>query len=341
MIDLQIIAFGSHTSKIFGNTSKKIIEDGFKLAYKVKSLVSGDSPKAVANSMGKTINAFSAIWNKEKYDLIICLGDRFEMFAAVTSSIPFNIPIAHISGGEITLGAIDNVFRNSLTIVSSIHFASTEQYKKRIIEMLGTDKNVYNVGALSIDNLKDLKLLSKKEFKEKFKIDLDLDSILITFHPETISFEKNKDHINEIIAALQELKQYQLIITMPNADTMGNLIREKLQKFVKKNSNAIAVESFGTVGYLTCMKYCKMMLGNTSSGFVEASFFPKYVINLGDRQKGRIVTPNVLNCRIKKDSILDCVSKAAKLPELKPVGIYGNGNSASKMHKKIKIHLNN
>lgn len=339
-IDLHIIAFGTHTSKQFGNTYKKIEEDGFKIAHKVKAFVNGDSPKTIAGSMGQNIIAFSKIWASQKYDLIICLGDRYEMFAAVSAAVPFNIPVAHISGGEVTLGAIDNVFRDGLTTMSALHFASTEQYRQRVTNILGSKNNVYNTGALSIDNLKGLKLLSKKEFKQKFNIDMERESILFTFHPETVSFEKNTQYIREIIAALKELKHYQLIITMPNADTMGNMIREKLKQFIKQNKNAIGIESFGTIGYLSCMKYCKMMLGNTSSGFVEASFFPKYVINLGNRQKGRIITSNILNTDIKKDSILESVSKASVLKQLKPVTIYGNGNAAIKMHAKIKSYLN-
>ncbi len=340
-LHLDIIAFGSHNSEVFGNTVQKILEDGFKIAYKIEAFLEDDSPKAISVSMGKTINAFSTIWANEKYNLIICLGDRYEMFAAVTSAIPFNIPIAHISGGEVTLGAIDNVFRNGLTVMSSLHFASTEQYKKRIVEILDTEKNVFNVGALSIDNLKNLKLYTKTEFKEKFDIDMDCETVLITFHPETVSFEKNEVYIHELISALKELKKYQLVITMPNADTMGNMIREKLQAFIKESSNAIGIESFGTIGYLSCMKYCKMMLGNTSSGFVEASFFPKYVINLGKRQEGRIVTPNILSTEIKKDSILDCINKVTKLPGLETIEIYGKGNTATEIHKKIKVYLNN
>lgn len=338
-INLHIIAFGTHNSSDFGNTYQQIIKDGFKIAHKVKIANTSDSAQAISNSMGQTISAFSKIWSKENYKLIICLGDRYEMFAAVSSAVPFNIPIAHISGGEVTLGAIDNVFRNALTEMASLHFASTEKYKQRIVEMLGNKKNVYNVGALSYDNLKKLKLYSKEEFKAKFKIDLNLKSILITFHPETVSYQKNENYINELIAALSELKSYQLIITMPNADTMGNLIREKLQAFIKRTSNAVGVESFGTIGYLTCMKYCTMMLGNTSSGFVEASFFPKNVINLGNRQQGRILTPNIITVPINKRKIINKIRQISKLPTPKKVTIYGNGTAAKKIVNKIKKAL--
>ena len=336
-ISLDIIAFGNHNSLVYGNSANAIEKDGFSIKYKIESLILGESPEAISDSMGTTFLKFSSIWKNENYNLIICLGDRYEMFAAVSSSIPFNIPIAHISGGEITLGAIDNVFRNSLTIMSTYHFTSTEQYKNQVIKLIGEEyaDNAYNVGALSIDNLKNIPLLSLDEFYEKFKIDLSKKSILITFHPETVSFENNQKYTFELIEALKQLEAYQLIITMPNADTMGNYIREKLHEFISEYPNAIGIESFGTIGYLTCMKHCSFMLGNTSSGFVEASFFPKFVINLGDRQKGRIETNNILTIPIQKNAILDCVKTIEKSETPQNCNIYGNGNTANQIAKII------
>lgn len=335
---LDLIAFGNHNSLIYGNSSDKIEEDGFAIKYKIDALVLGDSPESISDSMGLTMIKFSSIWKSENYKLIICLGDRYEMFAAVASSVPFNIPVAHISGGEITLGAIDNIFRNSLTLMSKFHFVSTEQYKDQVIKIIGDDykNDVFNVGALSIDNLKNINFLSIEKFKNRFNIDLTRKSILITFHPETISYEKNVIYTDELIAALEELSSYQLIITMPNTDTMGTMIRQKLKEFISSNPNAIGIESFGTVGYLTCMKYCEFMIGNTSSGFVEASFFPKSVINLGNRQKGRIETPNIYTIAISKENILSAVKKikATQLPE--NCNIYGDGSTSSKIVEVIK-----
>jgi GDP/UDP-N,N'-diacetylbacillosamine 2-epimerase (hydrolysing) len=339
--ELDIIAFGNHNSLIYGNSCDRIEEDGFIVKYKIDALVLGESPESISDSMGMTMIKFSSIWKIENYKLIICLGDRYEMFAAVASSVPFNIPVAHISGGEITLGAIDNIFRNSLTVMSKFHFTSTEQYKNQVIKILGEDyaKNVFNVGALSIDNLKNIDFLSLEEFKNGFNIDLTKKSILITFHPETISYEKNVNYTDELIGALGELNSYQLIITMPNTDTMGNMIRQKLKDFISSNPNAVGIESFGTVGYLTCMKYCEFMLGNTSSGFVEASFFPKFVINLGDRQKGRIETPNIYTTAITKEDILDAVKKIETTPLPENCNIYGSGNCSSKIINVIKKRL--
>lgn len=341
--DLDIIAFGNHNSLIYGNSSDRIVEDGFTVKYKIEALVLGESPESIADSMGLTMVKFSPIWRSENYRLIICLGDRYEMFSAVASSLPFNIPVAHISGGEITLGAIDNVFRNSLTQMSKLHFASTEQYKEQIIKIMGEEHRhkVFNVGALSIDNFKNIDFLSVNDFKKKFDIDLTKKSILITFHPETVSYEKNEIYTNELIEALKELDSYQLIITMPNADTMGNMIRLKLLDFIALNKNAIGIESFGTIGYLTCMKHCEFMLGNTSSGFVEAAFFPKFVINLGDRQKGRIETPNIYTIPVTKKDILNTVKKIEMTPLPDNCNIYGAGDTSVKIVEILKKSVNN
>ncbi len=329
--DLNIIAFGSHLSDKHGRTIELIKKDGFKIRDNFKTNPLKDTPLAISNSIGITISNFAKIWNKQKYDLILAIGDRYEMFAACASSIPFNIPIAHIHGGETTKGAFDDCFRHSITQMSNFHFTSSEIYKKRVIELKGSNKDIYNVGALSIDNLKSLKLYTKKEFKNLFKIDISLPSILITFQPETANFKLNKQYIKSLIDALYEIKDYQLIITMPNADTMGNYIRLELEKFIIKSNNAFKIENFGTIGYLSCMKYCSMMLGNTSSGFIEASFFPKYVINLGKRQEGRIVTPNINTIKINKKEIIKAVQEFKYFNPLKYNGVYGDGNAANKI----------
>jgi GDP/UDP-N,N'-diacetylbacillosamine 2-epimerase (hydrolysing) len=181
-----------------------------------------------------------------------------------------------------------------------------------------------------------MKLLSISDFQKKFKIDLRIPTILITFQPETVDFKNNKKYISILTETLSELTNFQLVITMPNEDTMGMYIRKKLESFINKNSNAIKVETFGTIGYLSCMKYCKMMLGNTSSGFIEASFFSKYVINIGKRQDGRIVTPNIRSVEIDKNKILAAVKNFSKYKVDKYNGIYGNGRAAEKIISIIK-----
>jgi len=333
---LKIVAFGTHLSKQHGETINQIYKDGFDVAYKIKTLVKGDDSAAVAKSIALTINQFSELWNKEKkhIDLIICLGDRYEMFAAVTASVPFNIPVAHLHGGETTLGAIDNVFRHSITLMSKLHFASTENHANKIIQLFNSSKNVYNVGALSLDNIKEIPLLSAQEFYNFFKV-FPENPVLVTFHPETVALEKNELYINELIKVLS-LLELQIIITMPNADTMGNMIREKLITFKKTKSNVHIIESFGTQGYFSCLKFCSFVLGNSSSGIIEAASFGKYVINLGDRQKGRDSGSNIIQCKVEKKEILNAINKIGNLPKLNKTNIYGKGNTADKIIKILK-----
>jgi GDP/UDP-N,N'-diacetylbacillosamine 2-epimerase (hydrolysing) len=334
--ELKIITFGTHLSSSFGNTIEEIIASGFEVEIRVDTMPDSDTPHDIAASMGKAIINFSKVWQNYKFDYLLALGDRFEMFAACASAMPFNIPIAHIHGGEETMGAIDNVFRHSITHMASCHFVTTEIYKQRVIKLKGIDKNIYNVGALSIDNLATLKLLSIEKFKNKFGIDLSKETILITFHPETVAFQKNNEYIQELAAALEEVSGYQLVITMPNADTMGNIIRKELLAFSERKKNVFIVESFGVIGYLSCMKYCTMMLGNTSSGFVEASFFSKYVINLGVRQSGRIISKNIQNCEIKKESIILAISAYDPLTVKGKINLYGDGKTAKAISSVLK-----
>lgn len=334
--NLKIVAFGSHLSEKFGNTINQIYKDGFDVTYKIETLLNGDSPEIIAKSMAVTIDKFVRLWSKEKQttDLIICLGDRYEMFAAVSASVPFNIPVAHIHGGETTLGAIDNLFRHSITSMSKIHFTSTENHAKRVEQIIGSNKGIYNVGALGLDNLNDIKLLTIDEFKEKFGIELNR-PILVTFHPETIAFEKNEEYVNELILTLDTIDK-QIIITMPNADTMGNMIRKKLLDFSKRKSNVFTIESLGTEGYFSCLHHCSFVLGNSSSGIIEAASFGKYVINIGNRQLGRDAGKNVIHCAIKKNIIIENIKLINKLPTLDKKNIYGEGKTADKIIQILK-----
>jgi GDP/UDP-N,N'-diacetylbacillosamine 2-epimerase (hydrolysing) len=334
--ELQIIAFGTHLSPMYGETVNRIAEDGFDISFKIDTMPDGDSPESITKSMGKTMIMFSEVWEKNSFDLIVVLGDRFEMFAACASSVPFGIAIAHIHGGETTLGAIDDTFRHSITQMSTYHFTATDIYKDRVIALKGSDKNVYNVGALSIDNLKSMPLLGIEQFKNELGIDLSKPSILITFHPETVDYHNNEVYVEELVAALEEIKGYQFIFAMPNADTMGNMIRERLNHFISNHSDAIGVESFGALVYLSCMKHCTMMLGNTSSGFIEAGFFPKYVINIGERQLGRIVTSNIYNCPIERKEIIKAVENFSSRKPTEKISIYGEGTTAEQITSILK-----
>lgn len=336
-ITLEVIAFGTHLREEFGYTINEILGYGFDVRHQIKTPVKNDSALDISVSMAKTVELFSNFWNENKFDLVFALGDRYEMFAAVSSASPFNIEIAHIHAGETTLGAIDNSYRHSISLMSKYLFVTTDIYKKRGAEIINSYENVFNVGALSIDNLVKQELYTLEEFKKKYDIDMTKSSILITFHPETVNFEKNIEFIEELIAALKVLKdRYQLIITMPNSDTMGNKIRERLILFGKGLNSVKMIESFGMKGYLSCMKYCSFLLGNTSSGFVEAAFFPKKVINLGQRQQGRIITENICSSEIKKMDILNAVDSLKDKKIAEDTNIYGDGNASSKIINTLK-----
>lgn len=336
--EVEIIAFGSHLKKEYGYTIEEIKKYGFKVKHKIETLTKNDGAIDISYTIGDAIMKFSRFWNENKFDLIFALGDRYEMFAAVTAASPFNIDIAHIHAGETTLGAIDNIYRHSISLMSKYLFVSTNEYKKRAEQIINLSNRVFNVGALSVDNLVKQELFSIPEFYKKFNVDLSKPSILSTFHPETISFDNNQEYIEELISAYNVLKdKYQIIITMPNPDTKGDMIREKLIDFSKGLDNIKLIESFGMKGYLSCMKYCSMLIGNTSSGFVEAAFFPKWVINLGDRQKGRIITANILNTIISKKEILNAVSKIEQTKLPSNTNIYGDGTAARKIATKIKL----
>jgi GDP/UDP-N,N'-diacetylbacillosamine 2-epimerase (hydrolysing) len=310
--ELQIIAFGTHLLPFHGYTIDQIVADGFEVSYQIESMLTGDSPNAISTAMALTSLKFADFWkdHQQDFDLVFCLGDRYEMFAAVTSGIPFNIPFAHLHGGEKTLGAIDNIFRHAITLTSKYHFVSCKEHGERVAELTDSKENIFDIGALSLDNLKSLPLMSKEDFSIKFGIDLNQPTILVTVHPETVSFEMNQIYVEELANTLLELKNYQVIITLPNADTNGNLIRKRiLQLPVESFNRILCFENLGSQGYFTAMKYCSFLLGNTSSGIIEAASFGKYVINLGNRQKGRIQSLNCFNVPFSKRLILQAVQE--------------------------------
>jgi GDP/UDP-N,N'-diacetylbacillosamine 2-epimerase (hydrolysing) len=312
-IQFEILAFGTHLSAKHGYTINEILKDGFTVQHQVEIPVEHDGPEDIALCFAKTVEHFSRFWAKKgkDYDWIIVLGDRFEMAAAVAAGIPFVLPFAHIHGGETTLGAIDNIYRHFITLSSSLHFVSLPAFKERVIEIVGEQARCFVVGALGLDNLSQMPLLSKDEFYKKWQIDLAKPSVLITIHPETVAFDDNVNYANESEIALNQLaNQYQLIVTMPNADTYGNLYRKMFQTLKEKYPTQIhLIENFGTESYFTAMKHVGLMLGNTSSGITEGSSFQKYVLNIGDRQKGRIAGENVIHTSFNSKEIIEKVNQ--------------------------------
>jgi GDP/UDP-N,N'-diacetylbacillosamine 2-epimerase (hydrolysing) len=292
---LEIIAFGTHLSKYHGYTINQIKEAGFKSIHQISTLLTNDDEVSIATAYGLTALKFADFWDQYKYDWVLCLGDRFEMAAAVQAGIPHGVNFAHLHGGETTLGAIDNIYRHQITLASKKHFVAATVFADRIKEITNSAENIHVVGSLSIDELEKMPVPSEQEFRGRYNIVNDF--ALLTFHPETVSPKQNQEFAGEMAKALTNLsKKIYLVITMSNADTFGTVFREMLIKIEKEaEGRLLLIENFGKLNYFAAMRYCKIMIGNTSSGIIEAASFGKYVVNVGDRQKGRARSKNVID----------------------------------------------
>jgi GDP/UDP-N,N'-diacetylbacillosamine 2-epimerase (hydrolysing) len=337
--NLEIIAFGAHLSKSNGFTVEEIEQTNFSKIHKISTLLSNDDECSIATSYGLTIIKFADFWSKNKFDLVFCLGDRFEMSAAVQAGIPFSIKYAHLHGGETTLGAIDNIYRHQITHASNLHFTATEKFYQRVSELKGDTSNIYTVGSLSLDSIDNFVPIEKNTFYNEFKINQD-NFALITFHPETIAKEKNEVFAVEMKKALSEISsKLFLVITMPNADTMGSLFRDKISQLKQENPDKIVcIENFGKENYFNAMHYSKMLIGNTSSGIIEAASFEKYVINVGNRQEGRSQSRNIINTLFKKEAIIDAVEEILKFNKFNGENVYYKRGAASKIINILKSH---
>ena len=336
---LLIIAFGTHLSKKHDFTIKNIVTDEYKIIHKINTFIDDDSKKGIVDSYSKTISEFSKFWSKNKFDLVFCLGDRFEMSAAVQSSIPFGVILAHIHGGETTLGAIDNIYRHQITLASKIHFVSTNCNLKKVVQLTGSLNHIYNVGSLSLSNIELFKATDKSTFFNKFGIQ-NVPYILVTIHPETVSVESNLLYAKEFSKAMSEIcKEINIIITMPNADTLGSVYRKEINNLRDNNQNSILlIENFGKKHYFNAMYYSSLLLGNTSSGIIEAASFGKYVINVGDRQKGRTQSLNVYDVNFDSNNIIKTTLKLLSYDPYSGENIYFKKKSAKKIITTLKIN---
>ena len=311
---LQIIATCMHLLPKFGNTYKEIIKDGFKIDYKVKMPIPSSKPESITGATGLGMIGFSKAFFKLKPDLVVVLGDRFEILSASFAALSKNIPIAHIHGGESTFGAIDEAIRHSITKMSTWHFAASKVYKKRIIQMGENPKRVYLVGSLGVERIKKIKFLSKTILEKKIKFKFGKKNILITFHPETLSNKSKKESFKNLLYALKKVDDTSIIFTLPNADAGGDKIAKMIKAFTKLNKKKyIAFKSMGDKLYLSTMKYSDLVIGNSSSGIIEAPCFNIPTINIGDRQQGRLQAKSIINTKLNKLSI----SKSLKTAFLK------------------------
>ena len=310
-LHLQIIATCMHLSPEFGLTYNQIERDGFRINKKLEILLSSDTPVGIAKTMGLAHIAFSEAYEELKPDLIVLLGDRFETFCAASTACVASIPIAHIAGGESTQGAFDEAFRHSITKMSHLHFTSTEAYRWRVIQLGESPDRVYNVGAIGIENIRKMPLLSKEELEKEINFSIGKRCLLVTFHPVTLEKSSAGRQFKEILNALDILKDVKVIFTKANADTDGRIINRMIDEYVADNpKRTIAFTSMGQLRYLSAMKYVGAVVGNSSSGIVETPSFGIATVNIGDRQKGRIRAESVMECCPEKEAVLGAIKKA-------------------------------
>ena len=339
-LTLQIIATGMHLSPEFGLTYQGIEEDGFQIDRKVEMLTSSDTTVGIAKSMGLGLIGFADALDGLLPDLIVVLGDRFEIFAAVSAALVARIPVAHLHGGESTEGAFDDALRHSITKMSHLHFVAAEAYRQRVIQLGEQPDRVFLVGGLGIDNIKRLQLLDRDALEASLDFKLGTKNLLITFHPATLEKATAENQMEELLVALAALKYTQLIFTLPNADTDGRALIKMVEKFVAQHPNARAYTSLGQLRYLSCIAQVDGVVGNSSSGLAEVPSFKKGTINIGDRQRGRLKAESVINCEPT------CESIAAALEQLYSIDFkmrlhqvtnpYGEGGASEAIISTIK-----
>lgn len=336
---LHLIVSGAHLSPRYGRTVEMICEDGFPIGDRVEMLMASDRPDGIARSMGKAVAGFARSFVRRRPDLLVVLGDRFEMFCAALAALPFRIPVAHIHGGELTQGAMDDALRHGMTKLSHLHFVSTQAYARRV-EQLGEEPWRITVsGALALDHLGTMPLLRKGELERILGIPLNPAPLLITYHPVTLEVEDTAAQTNELLCALEHSGR-PLLFTMPNADTSNSIIRKKILAFAARHPDSFVFENLGTRVYFSIMKVSAAMVGNSSSGIVEAPSMDLPVVNIGSRQAGRIRAANILDVPCRRRAISGAI-RAALDPGFRASlrGLdnpYGQGRASDRIHRVLK-----
>lgn len=339
-LELQIVATGMHLSPEHGLTYQEIESDKLTISRKVDIPLNCTTQVATTKSMGLGVIGFADALSDLAPDLLIVLGDRYEIFSAVSAALIASIPVGHIHGGEITEGAFDDAIRHSITKMSHLHFVAADSYRKRVIQLGEQPQNVHLVGSLGLENIRNVKLLSRADLEKSLGFDFGPRNLLITFHPPTLSFDSAVSQTRELLAALETLKDTVLIFTMPNADPEGQHIAKLLQDFAINHVNAHAFKSLGYLRYLSCMAQVDGVIGNSSSGIIEAPSLGIGTVNIGDRQHGRLQAKSIINCAPHKEAILSAIDRLYQpefrlqiSPRLNP---YLSDNTSSKILKVIK-----
>lgn len=294
---LQVIATNMHLSPEFGLTYREIEEDGFVIDRKVEMLLSSDTANATVKSVGLGMIGFADAYRDLSPDIVVVLGDRYEILAAVSAALFYQIPVAHLHGGEITEGAYDDSIRHAITKMSHLHFTSTEDYRKRVIQLGESPDRVFNVGAIGLDNIRKCTFLSKENLEKSLGFNLGDKSLLVTYHPVTLENDTARQQCENLLSVLDSHQEYNIIFTLPNSDTGGRGIMESIRNFVSRNNNrAVVFSSLGKIRYLSALNYISAVVGNSSSGILEVPSFGIPTLDIGDRQKGRIAATSVVHC---------------------------------------------
>jgi GDP/UDP-N,N'-diacetylbacillosamine 2-epimerase (hydrolysing) len=334
-VQLEFVITGAHVDSALGNTQKEIDEDGIPVFARVPIPLGGDAKKDMASATGHGIVNFSSYFSDHEPDLLMVIGDRYETFAAATAAAILDIPIAHICGGSVTTGAVDEFFRHSITKMSILHFTTCEQYRRRVIQLGEDPARVYNVGSLAIENSIGLDLLSKEQLGASIGFSVDEPYCVVTFHPETASDENPETQLGELMSALAENGQYRYVITMANADAGSRAINNAWLEEGRKHRDWLVVQSLGVRRYLSALKHSEMMIGNSSSGTTEGPAMHIPVVNIGDRQKGRVLAESVICCPTRKSDISSAIRKAGSV-EFKRVAAraenpFGDGRTSERI----------
>lgn len=337
---LQVVVTGMHLSPEFGLTYHEIEQHGFQIDRKIEMLVGADTPAAIAKSMGLGLIGFGQALSELQPDLIVVLGDRFEIFAAVAAALVARVPIAHLHGGELTEGAFDEALRHSITKMSHLHFVAAEEYRQRVIQLGEQPDRVFLVGGLGVDSIKRIHLLDRAALEASLEFSLGERSLLITFHPATLEMFTAADQMAELLASLDKLHDTQLIFTLPNADTDGRVLIQMVGQFVELHSNARVYTSLGQLRYLSCIAQVDGVVGNSSSGVAEVPSFKKGTINIGDRQRGRLQAASVINCEPARENITAALERLYSVDFQtslwQAVNPYGEGGASEKVLKILK-----
>lgn len=343
--DVRVAVTGAHLSPEFGLTYKEIEKDEVEIDVKIDMLLSSDTPAAITKSMGVAMISFADYFDRLKPDLLLVLGDRYETLAVCIAAMNHRIPIAHLYGGETTEGAVDESIRHSITKMSYLHFTSTEIYRKRVIQLGEDPSRVFCVGAIGIENILNEKLWSKDELEQRIDFKLDRPYALVTFHPVTLEDNQSGIQFQNLLEVCKQYTDMYFIFTKANADANGRIINKLIDEYVDTNKNAIAFTSLGTKGYLSAMKYCSFVIGNSSSGIIEAPSFKIPTINIGDRQKGRIQAESVINCEPEIEDIKNAIelslSRSFQEKIKNVVNPYGDGKTSDKIVSTLKEFLLN